>query len=120
MYTYEDRLRAVKLYIKYDHSISAVIRELGYPSHQALLQWYREYKTYGDLHSTQVRQGKYSAEQRRAAVAYYQEPGENLDRTVRALGYPSRVLLYEWLKEDIGRTARPCELLLMNANNYNL
>ena len=42
MYFYEERLRAVKLYIKYDHSLSAVIRELGYPSHQALLQWYRE------------------------------------------------------------------------------
>ena len=108
MYTYEDRLRAVKLYIKYDHSISAVIRELGYPSRHALLQWYREYETYGDLHSTQVRQGKYSAEQRRAAVTYYQEHGENLDRTVRALGYPSRALLYEWLKEDIGRASRPC------------
>ena len=50
MYSYEERLRAVKLYIKYDHSLSAVIRELGYPSHQALLQWYREYMTQGDLH----------------------------------------------------------------------
>lgn len=30
MYSYEERLRAVKLYIKYDHSLSAVIRELGY------------------------------------------------------------------------------------------
>ena len=55
MYSYEERLRAVKLYIKYDHSLSAVIRELGYPSHQALLQWYREYITQGDLHAKCVR-----------------------------------------------------------------
>ena len=34
MYSYEERLRAVKLYIKYDHSLSAVIRELRYPSHR--------------------------------------------------------------------------------------
>ena len=55
MYSYEERLRAVKLYIKCDHSLSAVIRELGYPSHQALLQWYREYITQGDLHTKCVR-----------------------------------------------------------------
>lgn len=108
MYSYEERLRAVKLYIKYDHSISAVIRELGYPSHQALLQWYREYQTYGDLRITQIRQGKYTPKQRRVAVAYYQEHGQNLDRTVKALGYPSRARLFEWLKEDIGRASRPC------------
>lgn len=82
MYSYEEQLRAVKLYIKYDHSISAVIRELGYPSHQALLQWYQEYQTHGDLRITQVRQSKCTPEQRRAAVAYY--------------------------KEDIGRASRPC------------
>ena len=55
MYSYEEWLRAVKLYIKYDHSLSAVIRELGYPAHQALLQWYREYITQGDLHVKCVR-----------------------------------------------------------------
>lgn len=53
MYSYEERLRAVKLYIKYDHSISAVIRKLGYPFHQALFHWYQEYQTYGDLRIAQ-------------------------------------------------------------------
>lgn len=36
IYTHEDHLRAVKLYMKYDHSISAVIQEVGCPSHQAV------------------------------------------------------------------------------------
>lgn len=106
MYSYEERLRAVKLYIKYDHSLSAVIRELGYPSHQALLQWYREYITQGDLHAECVRHRrrcKFTMEQRKAAVAYYQEHGQNLARTVKKLGYPSRATLFNWLKEDIGR-----------------
>lgn len=62
MYSYEERLRSVKLYIKYDHSISSVIRELGYPSRQALLQWYREYQIYGDLRIPQVRQSRYTPE----------------------------------------------------------
>lgn len=111
MYSYEERLRAVKLYIKYDHSLSAVIRELGYPSHQALLQWYREYITQGDLHAECVRHRrrcKFTMEQRKAAVAYYQEQGQNLARTVKKLGYPSRATLFNWLKEDIGRATHPC------------
>ena len=111
MYSYEERLRAVKLYIKYDHSLSAVIRELGYPSHQALLQWYREYITQGDLHAESVRHRrrcKFTMEQRKAAVAYYQEHGQNLARTVKKLGYPSRATLFNWLKEDIGRATHPC------------
>lgn len=44
MYTYEERMKAVQLYIKYNHSLASVIAEPGYPSHQALLVWYREYK----------------------------------------------------------------------------
>ena len=111
MYSYEERLRAVKLYIKYDHSLSAVIRELGYPSHQALLQWYREYITQGDLHAECVRHRrrcKFTMEQRKAAVAYYQEHGQNLARTVKKLGYPSRATLFNWLKEDIGRATHAC------------
>lgn len=111
MYSYEERLRAVKLYIKYDHILSAVIRELGYPSHQALLQWYREYITQGDLHVKCVRHRrrcKFTMEQRKAAVAYYQEHGQNLARTVKKLGYPSRATLFNWLKEDISKSTHPC------------
>ena len=31
MYSYEERLKAVKLYIQYDRSYASVYRELGYP-----------------------------------------------------------------------------------------
>lgn len=36
MFSYEERIKAVKLLIKYDMSYSTVIRELGYPSKEAL------------------------------------------------------------------------------------
>lgn len=36
MYSYEDRLQAVKLYIKYNLSIADTIHELGYPSRNML------------------------------------------------------------------------------------
>ena len=38
MYSYEERIRAVQLYIQYDHSLASVTRELGYPSQEALLK----------------------------------------------------------------------------------
>ena len=31
MYSYEERLKAVQLYIQYDKSYASVFRELGYP-----------------------------------------------------------------------------------------
>jgi transposase-like protein len=49
MYSYEDRMKAVELYIKYDLSAAATIRELGYPNRKMLARWYKEYK--GDEHN---------------------------------------------------------------------
>lgn len=39
MYTYEQRMAAVKLYIQYYHKAAAVIRELGYPNRHMLVKW---------------------------------------------------------------------------------
>ena len=36
MYTYEQRIAAVNLYIKYGKKTAAVIRELGYPNQHIL------------------------------------------------------------------------------------
>ena len=44
MYYYEDRIRAVKLYIKLGKRLSATIRQLGYPTKNSLIGWYREYQ----------------------------------------------------------------------------
>lgn len=49
MYSYEERLRAVKLYIKLGKRAQATIRELGYPTKNALKGWYREYQRLQDL-----------------------------------------------------------------------
>ena len=43
MYSYEDRIRAVKLYIKLDKRIAATLTQLGYPTKNALKTWCREY-----------------------------------------------------------------------------
>jgi len=42
MYSYEDRIRAVELYIKLGKRVRATIRQLGYPTKNALKGWHRE------------------------------------------------------------------------------
>jgi hypothetical protein len=44
MYSYEARIRAVKLYIKFANRTGPTIRQLGYPTKNALKTWYREYE----------------------------------------------------------------------------
>ena len=41
-YTREQRQRAVELYVKYEGCAADVIRELGYPSREALRMWHRD------------------------------------------------------------------------------
>lgn len=51
MYSYDDRMRAVKLYIQYDHSFSSVQHELGYPNNRKTLKaWYKEFVETRTLH----------------------------------------------------------------------
>ena len=99
MYSYEDRLRAVKLYIKYELGLTDTIRELGYPSQNMLRRWYREYLETGDLHKEYIKQPNFSPEQIVTAVEYYLEHGRSIARTCRALGYPSRDTLRGWIEE---------------------
>jgi transposase-like protein len=49
MYSYEERMRAVELYIKLGKRLGATIRELGYPTKNALIGWFREYELMQDL-----------------------------------------------------------------------
>ena len=100
MYSYEERKKAVELYIKFDKSASDVVRELGYPTTRMLTLWYREYLENGDLHKKSRMQSGYTAEQKAVAVKYYQEHGRGLARTAKALGYPCRQLLGKWVSQD--------------------
>jgi transposase-like protein len=43
MYSSEDRIRAVELYIKLGKRVAATIRQLGYPTKNALKGWHWEY-----------------------------------------------------------------------------
>ena len=49
MYTYADRMRAVELYIRLGLRVRATIRQLGYPTKNALKGWYQQYLKHQDL-----------------------------------------------------------------------
>jgi len=49
MYSKEDREKAIMLYIKYDKSAAAVIRELGYPDRKTLACWYKNRRSFQTL-----------------------------------------------------------------------
>ena len=42
MFSHEERVKAIQLFLKYDCSYASTIHELGYPSVGALRKWYKE------------------------------------------------------------------------------
>jgi putative transposase len=99
MYSYEERLRAVQLYVKLGKRVGLTIRQLGYPTKNALKTWHREYEQRHDLPAGYVRSPRYSQAQKDWAVEHYLEHGRCIAATIKSLGYPSRSLLSEWLQE---------------------
>ena len=75
MYSYEDRLRAVRLYIKLGLRVGPTIRQLGYPTKNSLKNWHQEYVQRHDLAAGYERSPKYSQAQKARAVEHYLEHG---------------------------------------------
>lgn len=99
MYSYEDRIRAVELYINCGKKATAVAKQLGYPSARNLRRWYRTFIENGNLPANQTRRPKFSQAQKQAAVEHYFHYGQCLAHTKRSLGYPSAHTLASWINE---------------------
>ena len=102
VYSYEDRIRAVELYVSSGFSPKAVSNALGFPSKNSVKTWYREYLEElhgGDRHDRHRRREAYTPEQKRAAVESYIENGKSRARTLRELGYPGTDTLATWIDE---------------------
>ena len=115
MYSYEDKIRAVELYIKLGKRVKATIRQLGYPTKNALKGWYREHDRRGDLAKGYHRAPKYTMAQQQAALDHFLHHGRCIDFTRKALGYPCRSVLRSWIDErhpelcqrSVGQVAQP-------------
>lgn len=112
MYTLEERMKAVQLYIESGYSENDVIRTLGYPSPNTLRSWYKEYCSNGELHVASAPKPHYSETQKAEAVAYYAANRTSLTQTCRSLGYPSRYVLRKWILEScpelLDKDTKPC------------
>lgn len=100
MYSYEDRNRAVLLYIELGKRSGATLAQMGYPTKNALKSWHQKHEQHLDLPTAYVRsKSKYSHEQKTAAVDHFVHHGRCLAGTARALGYPCRDTLAAWVEE---------------------
>ena len=99
MFSYDDRLRAVQLYIKLGKRVGLTIRQLGYPTKNSLKAWYRTYEQREGLPEGYVRDPKYTQAQKDLAVDHFVSGGRCIALTIKALGYPSRSLLASWIRQ---------------------
>ena len=106
MYSYEDRKRAVELYIQYRRDGAATVRVLGYPSKKSLRRWHQALVCAGQLPSRTQWRARYTEEARQRAVDHYFSTGQCAARTIRELGYPSRHWLRAWIKGEKPTAAR--------------
>ena len=101
MYSYEDRIRAIELYIKMGKRAGATICQLGYPTENSLKSWHEQYVRDLDVPRGYLgAKPKYSQAQRQEAVQHYLDHGRCIAWTIKALGYPSRDLLRAWIRES--------------------
>ncbi len=99
MYSYEDRIRAVELYIKLGKRVAETIHQLGYPTKNALKSWHRAYEQGSGLPRGYARKKpKYSPAQQTLAIAHYLAHGRCITATTKTLGYPSRDSLRAWIQ----------------------
>lgn len=99
---------AVKLYQKYGRRVAPVIRKLGFPDRHMLVKWVKEYESTGDLHNFSKREPKFSESEKKRALQYYQEHGESIIVTIKALGYPSKSTFKRWLNEAFPNRKKYC------------
>lgn len=100
MYSYEDRIRAVKLFVKLGKRVRATIRQLGYPTKNSLKAWCREFEHTYDLPVAYVRtRPRFSEEQKRVAIEHYLTHDRCIAWTIRELGYPCRATFNAWLDD---------------------
>lgn len=108
MYSFEEKMRAVNLYIKYHHRAAPVIRELGFPDRHMLVKWYKQYEATGTLTKEVNRRQKFSEQQKQIAMQYYWEHGQSIVCTIRHLGYPSSTTFKHWLNEAYPERTKYC------------
>ena len=104
MYSIEEKQRAIETYIANHYNAGKTVKELGYPSSVALINWYRDYNPPKKLKPTRKIR-KYSEEEKQKAIDLYLKNSCNVKKTVRELGYGSETGLLRWCRERVPEKA---------------
>src|SRR3989338_5660257 len=105
MYSYEDRIRDVELYIKLGKRTSPTIRQLGYPTKNALKGWVREAFPEARMALVgSVGQRRYPESLKHAGVMELCTRQESAQAVADRLGV-CRPTLYNWKNQLLGREA---------------
>jgi putative transposase len=108
MYSYEDRIQAVELFIKLGKRVAETIHRLGYPTENALKSWHQSYEQGSDLPRGYARKKlKYTQAQQTLAIEHYFAHGRCIAATIKTLGYPSRDSLRAWIQAVRPRLCSP-------------
>ncbi len=89
----------MKLCIKLGKRAGLTIRQLGYPTKNSLKDWYLAYVQSHDLPRAYTWAPKYSLKQKQLAVGHFLSHGRSVSLTIKALSYPSKVLLGIWIQQ---------------------
>ena len=106
MYSREEKLKAVELFIKYDKSPASAIRELGYPSQELLGAWIDELEPGRRPKRSSARRFSHEAKEQ-AVVALVARRGA-AKIIADGLGI-ERATLYNWKRKLLSEKA-PCKL----------
>ena len=100
MYKLKEIKAALALLDKYDGQVTKTARELGIKP-RTLRSWMdKRSKNIPLLKSTRNKKSKWTDKEKKIAIEYYFNHGENATITSRKLGYPSRSLLELWVRQD--------------------
>lgn len=100
MYSYDDRMRAVKLYMKLGKRMAATLRSLGFGNKNSLKAWCRKFEERQALPMGYVRKKpRFSVTMKKTAVEHFLDHGRSITFTQKALGYPCRDTLRKWIEE---------------------
>ena len=110
VYSAEQRTKAIETLVRFGCGAADTIAELGYPNRGTLRSWWKEYQIGGDeFLERRHRRLKYSDEEKQSTVDRCLEHGERLARMIRAMGYPSREVLGNWVDERTLAICTVCE-----------
>lgn len=88
-HTQAEKQAAIDLCISSGRSPSAVERTLGYLGESTLSRWYRDYPRRDYVRGPKKWPGKFTEEQKRAAVGPYLATGKNASKTVGTSAIPA-------------------------------